>query len=100
MHPILNVPTFDHAEMKAQKVKAVPVSKPTADETAIFRNSLSPNEIVKDFPGITTVQELIQNSVTKFGDLPFLGTRYKTLVKGQPVWSDYQYKTYSQVGNF
>ena len=96
-HLTLKVPVFDSEDMKLLKVKAIPFSKAASpDETAVYRNALSPNEIVESYPEIKTVQDMIQNSVKNFGDRPFLGSRSRTLVKGQPIWSDYIYKSYAE----
>jgi long-chain acyl-CoA synthetase len=98
IHPVLQVKYLDEEDIKKFKEKAIPVvPAQNEQETPIFRSAGSPNEIVKDFPNMKTVQEIFENSVKNFGNNPFLGTRYPSLVKGQLVWSDYQYKTYKQV---
>ena len=59
---------------------------------AVFRSPLF-KELLKDFPTIKTVFDLIENAMIKFPDRPALGTRYQTL-KG---WGPYHFKTYQQV---
>lgn len=97
-HPVLKVQTYEQSELGNLKEKAIPIAAAANElETPIYRSALSPTALVKSFPGITTIQEVFENSVKHFGHLPYLGTRFPAMHKGQIGWSGYQFKTYNQV---
>ncbi|KAJ3255906.1 Long chain acyl-CoA synthetase 7 peroxisomal [Boothiomyces macroporosus] len=96
--PYLGVPILAEEAFKTLRVKAVPVTTPANPlETAVYRSTISPNELLTDFPGRSTQQDIFNHTVKHFPNSPFLGTRYPIVKNGVVTWSEYQFKTYKQI---
>ncbi|KNC98543.1 uncharacterized protein SPPG_06233 [Spizellomyces punctatus DAOM BR117] len=98
----LNVPYYDPESLMKFKQQAVelPGTRKDDTETGIFRSALSPGELVKDYPGIKTVYDLLEQGIKTNPNGPLLGHRRvigrdKT---GALQWSGYTWETYKKVG--
>ncbi|KAI8925185.1 hypothetical protein BC831DRAFT_462104 [Entophlyctis helioformis] len=96
----LGVPAYRGKALHGVKKQGVAVKSPASgNETAVYRSVLSPNELLRGFPDIATVHELINTVGRLHADKPALGSRIPSIdpATGAVTWSPYAFQTYSQL---
>ncbi|KAJ3189101.1 Long-chain-fatty-acid--CoA ligase 5 [Gaertneriomyces sp. JEL0708] len=98
----LGVPQYDADDLKRFKKQSIELEGTrTETETGIFRSALSPDELVKDYPNIKTVYDLLEHGIKVNPNGNCLGHRRVTgrdPKTGALQWSGYIWETYKQVG--
>ncbi|TPX59839.1 hypothetical protein PhCBS80983_g02251 [Powellomyces hirtus] len=97
------VKQYDVDDLKKFKKQAVelPGTRPEdGSETGIFRSALSPEELVKDYPTVKTIYDLLENTIKHHPKGNCLGHRevIGRDKNGALRWSDYKWQNYKTVG--
>jgi long-chain acyl-CoA synthetase len=89
---------FSIADVRKLKSMSVLVAPPANEgETGVYRNALHPQALVRGWPQVRTLYDVLQKGFRANPNGAMLGRRDKTIdAHGQPSWSDYKWITYSE----